>query len=260
MIRFTSFCGIFFFFSSATILLDGPTGWQVGFQLAATPFMEGITNFHNELMFILVWVGVFVGYLLDYSITFFRDDSEHTSDSTFTHSTGLEIGWTLFPAFVLVVIAFPSFALLYALDEVIDPTLTLKVIGHQWYWTYEYSDTGMEQDSVGFDSYMVPEEELVDGGLRLLEVDNRVVLPLDTHIRVIVTSADVLHSWAVPAFGTKVDACPGRLNQVGIFINREGTYYGQCSEICGVNHGFMPIVIEGRSHDNFTTWLVEQLS
>jgi len=153
----------------------------------------------------------------------------------------------------------PSFALLYSLDEVIDPAVTLKVVGHQWYWTYEYSDyAGEDGESIVFDSYMIPTEDLEPGDLRLLETDNHVVLPVDTHVRVLVTAADVLHCWAVPSLAVKIDATPGRLNQISLFIKREGTYYGQCSEICGVNHGFMPITVEAVPVDKYISWVAEQ--
>jgi cytochrome c oxidase subunit 2 len=162
-----------------------------------------------------------------------------------------------------MLIAVPSFALLYSMDEVIDPAITLKVVGHQWYWSYEYSDHKRPSEfgateyvgNVSFDSYMVPDEELRVGELRLLEVDNDVVLPIDTHIRVLITSADVLHSWAVPALGVKMDAVPGRLNQVSLFIKRHGAYYGQCSELCGVNHGFMPICVHAVTMKQYLAWL-----
>ena len=158
-------------------------------------------------------------------------------------------------------VAVPSFALLYSIDEILDPSLTLKVVGHQWYWSYEYSDyTTEDGEAINFDSYMIPEDDLdMEGYLRLLEVDNRVVLPVNTHIRIIVTAADVLHCWGIPSLAMKVDACPGRLNQTSMFIKREGTFYGQCSEICGVNHGFMPIVVEGVSMDNYVSWISNKL-
>jgi len=160
-----------------------------------------------------------------------------------------------------IIIAVPSFNLLYSLDETIDPAVTLKVVGHQWYWSYEYSDYATLEggDSLNFDSYMLPEDDLTQGSFRLLEVDHRVTLPVNSHIRVLVTAADVLHSWAVPSFGIKVDACPGRLNQVSLYIKREGVYYGQCSEICGVNHGFMPIVVKGVSVDDYISWIATKL-
>jgi len=148
------------------------------------------------------------------------------------------------------------------LDELIDPSITIKVVGHQWYWSYEYSDYATLDigSSLNFDSYMVATNDLVSGSFRLLEVDNRVVVPVNTHIRILVTAADVLHSWAVPSFGVKVDACPGRLSQASLFLKREGVFYGQCSEICGVNHGFMPIVVKSVSVDQYTSWLTKKLA
>jgi cytochrome c oxidase subunit 2 len=164
------------------------------------------------------------------------------------------------PSLILVFIAIPSFALLYSLDEVIDPAVTIKTIGHQWYWSYEYSDYNQSDDqTINFDSYMIPDDDLEVGQLRLLEVDNRVVVPVNTHIRMIITAADVLHSWAVPSLGVKCDAIPGRLNQVPIFIKREGIFYGQCSELCGTNHAFMPIVVEAVSLENYIAWVTSKL-
>lgn len=146
------------------------------------------------------------------------------------------------------------------MDELTDPSITIKAIGHQWYWTYEYSDYSSSDDqSIVYDSYMIPEDDLDLGQLRLLEVDNRVVLPINTHIRVIITSADVLHSWAIPSLGVKCDAVPGRLNQISVFLKREGVFYGQCSELCGANHGFMPIVVEGVSLENYIDWVSNKL-
>jgi cytochrome c oxidase subunit 2 len=175
--------------------------------------------------------------------------------------TLIELIWTITPALVLIAIAFPSFKLLYLLDEVIDPVITVKAIGNQWFWTYEYSDyvndTG---ETIEFDSYMIPDTELESGQLRLLEVDNRVILPVDTHIRFIVTARDVIHSFAVPSLGLKLDALPGRLNQTSVIINREGVFYGQCSELCGILHGFMPIVIEAVSLESYLLWLSSQNS
>jgi cytochrome c oxidase subunit 2 len=159
----------------------------------------------------------------------------------------------------LIVVALPSFALLYSIDEVINPSLTIKCVGHQWYWSYEYSDFELQSGSINFDSYIIPEDELEIGELRLLEVDNRVVLPFKTHIRLLITAADVLHSWAVPSLGIKVDACPGRLNQTSLFLLRDGVFYGQCSEICGVGHGNMPIVVESVSTEKYISWLAEKL-
>ena len=171
--------------------------------------------------------------------------------------TLIEIIWTLIPAGILVFIAFPSLKLLYLMDEAIDPALTIKVIGHQWYWSYEYSDYGPE--TIEFDSYMIPTSDLKTGDLRLLEVDNRLIVPIQTQVRVLVTAADVLHSFAVPSLAIKIDAVPGRLNQTNFFIKRPGVFYGQCSEICGANHSFMPIVIEAVSLDKYISWAGTQL-
>ena len=158
-------------------------------------------------------------------------------------------------------IAVPSFALLYSLDEILDPQITLKIVGHQWYWSYEYSDylTSTSDEGFGFDSYLLSVDDLTPGAFRLLEVDNRVVLPVNTHIRLLVSAADVLHSWSVPSFGIKVDACPGRLSQASLFLKREGVFYGQCSEICGINHGFMPIVVKSVSISEYLAWLSVKL-
>ncbi len=239
---------------------DAPEVWQLGVQDPATPIAEGMIFFHNYLMFFLIVIGVFVFWML-YQVIVNFNDSVHPTSKKFTHSSLLEIVWTIIPAVVLLLIAIPSFALLYSLDEIIDPVVTLKVIGHQWYWSYEYSDYATLEggETLNYDSYMIPTNDLVIGSFRLLEVDNRVVLPINTHIRVLVTAADVLHSWAIPSFGIKIDATPGRLSQVSLFIKREGVYYGQCSEICGVNHGFMPIVVRGVSTDTFTNWIAAKL-
>jgi len=239
---------------------DSPEHWQYGMQDPATPVMEGILYFHNYLAFFLVVICVVVFWMLFITLTNF-EKSINKFPNRFTHSSVLEIIWTVIPACVLLLIAIPSFALLYSLDELVDPVLTLKVVGHQWYWSYEYSDYFSLEggDTLSFDSYMVPESDLVLGSFRLLEVDNRVVLPIKTHIRVLVTSSDVLHSWAIPSFGIKVDATPGRLSQASLFIKREGVYYGQCSEICGVNHAFMPIVVKGTSTNQFVSWLSAKL-
>lgn len=163
------------------------------------------------------------------------------------------------PSLILVVVALPSFALLYSIDEVVDPSITVKCVGHQWFWSYEYSDFEARLGNINFDSYMIPEDELELGELRLLEVGNRVVLPTSTHIRILVTAADVLHSWAVPSLGVKVDACPGRLNQTSIFFLRSGVFFGQCSEICGVGHANMPIVVESVTPENYVSWLVDKV-
>jgi cytochrome c oxidase subunit 2 len=244
------------------VYCDAPKIGQYGLQDPATPAIEGMIFFHNYLLVFLILITVSVIYVLSYILkTFNSDVYEAKNIMKFSHSSLLEIVWTIIPAGILLLLAIPSFNLLYSLDELIDPSLTLKIVGHQWYWSYEYSDYAMleNSESLNFDSYMVNTEDLTIGSFRLLEVDNRVVLPVKTHIRLLVTAADVLHSWAVPSFGIKIDACPGRLSQISLFLKRVGVYYGQCSEICGVNHGFMPIVVKGVTASKFIKWLVLKL-
>lgn len=239
---------------------DAALPWQMGFQDPATPIAEGIIRFHHDLMFVLVFVSAFVAWMM-VRIVYHFHHTKNPVPSAVVHGTVIEIVWTLIPALTLVMIAIPSFALLYSVDEASDPALTIKVIGHQWYWSYEYSDYVKEDgSSIAFDSYMLPDDELVEGQLRLLEVDNRIAMPIDTHVRLIVTAADVLHCWTIPSFGVKLDACPGRLNQASLFITRPGVFFGQCSEICGVNHGFMPIAVEAMTLDDYVAWVQTQLS
>ncbi|KAG7666486.1 hypothetical protein Ndes2437B_g09168 [Nannochloris sp. 'desiccata'] len=231
----------------------------MGFQDPATPIMQGLIDLHHDVTFFIVCIGVFVLWMISRTVYHFNAKNNPIPEKII-HGTAIEIAWTVTPSLILVLIAIPSFALLYSLDEVVDPAVTIKAIGHQWYWSYEYSDyTQADDQSIAFDSYMIPDDELELGQLRLLEVDNRVVLPVNTHIRVIITAADVLHSWAVPSFGVKCDAVPGRLNQIPLFIKREGVFYGQCSELCGVNHAFMPIVVEAVSLDNYISWVSTKL-
>ena len=239
--------------------LDSATPWQLYFQNAATPIMEGIINLHHDLMFFITFIFFFVLVVMARTLFYFHHASKAAgSASNVVHGTVLEIVWTVIPSLVLVVVALPSFALLYSIDEIIDPALTIKCVGHQWFWSYEYSDFEAKFGAINFDSYMIAEDELELGELRLLEVDNRIVLPINTHIRILVTAADVLHSWAVPSLGIKVDACVGRLNQTSVFILRSGVFYGQCSEICGVGHGNMPIVVEAVSIEKYILWLAEK--
>lgn len=246
-------------FSTTFSFCDAALPWQLGFQDPASPVIEGIVQFHNDLIVLLVFIVIFVGWIQARAMFHF-DYKKNPVPSTQVHGSTLEIVWTIVPAILLMLVSIPSFALLYAADEINNPSMTLKIIGHQWYWTYEYSDyTNDEGESIVFDSYMLPEDELNIGDLRMLEVDNRVVLPVNTHIRLVVTAADVLHCWAVPSFAVKLDCCPGRLNQVSLFINREGTFYGQCSEICGVNHSMMPIVVDCVSLDSYLDWITLKL-
>jgi len=232
------------------MVLDFPIFNHITFQDPATPIAEGIIDLHHSIFFYLLLIlfpvlWMFYRIYLVSSHTWQYPVKSHIQNirkrylllNNLVHGTILEIVWTITPSIILMLIAMPSFALLYAIDEVIDPKYTIKVIGHQWYWSYETFDN---QD---FDSYMLPLSDLNLGDLRLLEVDHPLRCPILAHLRFIVTSLDVLHSFAVPSLGIKVDAVPGRLNQVSAFIKREGVFYGQCSELCGVNHGFMPIKI-----------------
>lgn len=229
-----------------------PEPWQLGLQPAASPIAERVHSFHNLLLWVITLITLFVLALLVYTCVRFRE-SRNPVPSRRTHNTLLEIVWTAVPVLILVIIAIPSFKLLYYQDRLPETELTIKAIGHQWYWTYEYPDHG----NFTFDAIMVPDEEIGPGQHRLLETDNRVVLPVGTNIRVLVTAADVLHSWAMPSMGVKVDAVPGRLNELWLHITEPGVYYGQCSELCGANHGFMPIAVEALSKEEFEAWVAE---
>ncbi len=228
-----------------------PQPWQMGFQEAATPVMEKIHSLHNLLLLIIFSIAVLVGALLLFVIFRFRASRNPTPSKT-THNTAVEIIWTLIPALILVVIAVPSFRLLFFMDKTIDAEMTLKITGRQWYWSYEYPD-----EKIGFDSTMIPLKEVRGEQLPLLDVDHPIVVPVGTNIRLLFTSGDVLHAWAVPAFGIKQDTIPGRLRETWVRVNKEGTYYGQCSELCGVGHGFMPIVVKIVSRDAYKKWLGE---
>jgi len=224
---------------------------QLSFQNPFSPNMEGIVDVHNDIMVVMLSILVFVTYLLARCIYFFNNKNNILPKKiNHTDQVFLEIVWTIIPIVILFIIGIPSIALLYATNELINPNLTVQVIGSQWYWTYEYNDV-----DISFDSYMILEDDLEFGELRLLEVDHRLILPSNTHIKVLVTSSDVLHSWAIPALGIKMDACPGRLNYITLFIKKTGIFYGQCSEICGVNHGFMPIVVQAINEIQFIDWL-----
>jgi cytochrome c oxidase subunit 2 len=241
---------------------DAPLPYQLSFQDPATPNMSGVIDLHHEIMFFLVIIVTFVLWMLVRTVILFKTQSKFPAEGT-TESVDLEICWTILPAVILFCISGPSFALLYATDELIQPEFVLKVVGHQWYWSYQYVDAlpgFIEKNDActlrSFDSVMIQEEDLLIGRLRLLEVTARVYLPTRTHINILVTAADVLHSWAVPSLGVKVDACPGRLNRVSIYIRREGIFYGQCSELCGILHGFMPIVVEAIDIDSYLSYRV----
>ena len=238
---------------------DAAQPWQLGFQDSAAPGFTGIETLHDTIGFYLILISVAVFWVLFNIIYYYKSNKNPISYKYFTHGSIIEFVWTIIPALILLAIAGPSFELLYIMDEVLSPTLTIKVVGHQWYWSYEYSDFITESgEAIDFDSYMIPESDLELGQFRLLDVDNRLIVPVDCHIRLIITGADVLHSFAVPSLGLKLDAVPGRLNQVSFIAERIGTFYGQCSEICGVWHGFMPICVESVSDNDFLIWLDSQ--
>nr|UTK46730.1 cytochrome oxidase subunit II [Angustonicus sp. MD-2022] len=222
------------------------TTWaNMNLQDSASPIMEQLIYFHDHALMIIIMILMVVSYMMIIMVF------NKFINRFLLEGQMIELAWTIAPAIILIFIAIPSLRLLYLMDEINNPTITLKTIGHQWYWSYEYSDFMM----VEFDSYMIPQNEMDINNFRLLDVDNRAVLPINTFIRIIVTAADVLHSWTVPSLGVKADATPGRLNQVSFLINRAGLLYGQCSEICGANHSFMPIVIESISTNMFIDWI-----
>lgn len=238
---------------------DAPHPWGLYFQDSASPQMEALVELHNDIMFYLFAILFSVGWILLSIIRNFVYPYNKISNKYLNHGTLIELIWTITPALILILIAFPSFKLLYLMDEVTDPNLTVIVEGHQWYWSYQYIDfLNSDDEYIEYDSYLVPESDLDAGGLRMLEVDNRVILPELTHTRFMVTAADVIHSFAVPALSIKCDAYPGRLNQVSVHINREGLFYGQCSEICGILHSSMPIAIQSVSLEKFLVWLNSQ--
>jgi cytochrome c oxidase subunit 2 len=269
-LSFTNICFISVYNDLFIYYYDFASKGQLGFQDPASPVMEGIIDLHHDLMFFLMIIITFVIWLLLSIVYYFYlyDDREMQEirssliiPSVKSFNVLLEIIWTIVPCLILLMIAVPSFALLYSMDELLTPLLTLKIVGHQWYWTYQYDHPTVKSNNSNtlffnkeFDSNMVLDEDLKIGQLRLLEVNKRTLLPVKTNLRLLVTSDDVLHSWAVPALGVKLDACPGRLNQSSLFIKREGIFYGQCSEICGVNHAFMPIVIKAVNSDEFLDW------
>jgi cytochrome c oxidase subunit II len=238
---------------------DAPKPWGLYFQDSASPQMEGLVELHDNIMFYLLIILFGVGWIMVSIIINFIYKKSPISHKYLNHGTLIELIWTITPALILILIAFPSFKLLYLMDEVSDPAMSVLAEGHQWYWSYQYPDfLNNDDDFIEFDSYIIPDSDLDDGALRMLEVDNRVIIPELTHVRFIVTAADVIHSFACPALGIKADAYPGRLNQASVLINREGVFYGQCSEICGILHSSMPIVIESVSIEKFLSWLTEQ--
>ncbi|MAZ76643.1 MAG: cytochrome c oxidase subunit II [Micavibrio sp.] len=234
---------------------DAATPTQLGLRAAATPQMERIIGFHNGLLILITIIVIFVTLLLAWVALRYNKKANPEPSKT-THNVPLEIVWTLLPALIVAIIAFPSFKMLYYLDRNDNIEMTLKVTGSQWYWSYEYPDHG----GISFDSYMIPEDEIDEskGQKRLLSTDNPVVLPIDTNIALQITAkpTDVIHAFTVPAFGVKKDAVPGRMNETWVRIDKPGTYFGQCSEICGKDHSYMPIEIKAVTKEEFEKWLI----
>lgn len=238
--------------AGANAQMGQPAPWQINLQDAVTPVMENIHSFNFLLITIITAITLFVLVLLVIVAVRFNERANPVPSKT-SHNTMIEVAWTVIPVLILVLIAIPSFRLLHLELNIPKPDLTVKVTGHQWYWSYEYPDNG----GFGFDSYMVAEKDLKPGQPRLLSVDNEVVVPINKNIRIQVTAADVIHSFAVPSFGVKIDAMPGRLNESWFKITREGVYYGQCSELCGRDHAFMPIAVRAVSEADFNAWVAQ---
>ena len=237
---------------------SGVDDWQLGFVEPVTPVMEDLVFMHDKLLMpIITVITLLVLGLLLYVMWRFSEKRNPEPSKT-THNTLLEIIWTTVPVLILVIIAIPSFQLLYKADvtptgagDIPAPEMTLKIIGRQWYWSYEYPD----HDDITFDSIMIPESELKPGQLRLLEVDERMIVPVNTTVRLLITSSDVLHNWAMPAFGIKTDTVPGRINETWFHVTKTGVYRGQCSELCGIGHAYMPIVVEVVPKPVFEAWV-----
>ena len=243
---------LFTLLSSVEVLANEPKNWQLGFQEAASQSMRDIVNFHDKLLLpIIVAISVFVLFLMAYACIRFRA-SRNPNPSTRTHNVAIEVLWTLIPCLILIVIAVPSFKTLYSQDRIPKADVTIKAVGYQWYWGYEYPD-----ENIIFDSYMVETKDLKAGQPRLLAVDNVVVVPVNKVVKVLITANDVLHAWALPSFGVKRDAVPGRINETWFKAERVGTFYGQCSELCGIKHAFMPIEVRVVSEEDYQEWLTD---
>ena len=231
---------------------DQPKQWQLGFQDAASQSMREIVSFHNNLLLpVIIAISVFVLFLMIYTCIRFRA-SKNPNPSKTTHNVTVEVLWTLIPCLILIVMAVPSFKILYKQDTIPKVDLTIKAVGYQWYWGYEYPD-----ENIIFESYMIKEENLKENQQRLLTVDNEVVVPVNKVVKVLITANDVLHAWALPSFGVKRDAVPGRINETWFKAEKVGTYYGQCSELCGIQHAFMPITVRVVTDEEYAVWLVE---
>lgn len=246
------FAGSLFVLLAGSAAAQQPRPWQLGFQEPHSPIMAQMDTFHDFLLWVIFAISIFVLVLLLYTIVRFREKANPNPTKT-THNTPIEILWTVIPVIILFVIGFFSLPLLYATDDVTDADLNIKVIGRQWYWSFEYPDNG----DFTFDAFMVPDDELEPGQPRLLATDENLVLPVGKKVRVLVTSSDVLHAFAMPALGSKIDAVPGRTNETWFIIDEPGLYYGQCSELCGAGHAFMPLVIEALPEAEFNTWVTK---
>ena len=234
------------------LLTNEPKDWQLGFQKAASKSMDDIVWFHDYMLVpIITAITAFVLFLLLYVCVRYRA-SKNRVPSTTSHNTLIEVIWTLVPCLILIVMAVPSFKVLYSQDEIPKADVTIKAIGYQWYWGYEYPD-----ENIIFDSYMIDEKDLKENQPRLLAVDNAVYVPVNKVVKVMITANDVLHAWALPSFGVKRDAIPGRINETWFKADRTGTFYGQCSELCGIKHAFMPITVNVVSEDEYNKWLEE---
>ena len=244
-----SIFSVFFFLVSLKAFGKQATDWQLSFQNPATDLMGSVVGLHNIILIVMTLVTLFVLFLLFY-VSFRFSAKRNPIPSTTTHNTVVEVLWTAIPIVILVVLAIPSFKLLYQQEKSENYDMTVKVIGHQWYWEYEYPDHG----DFYFESYMIQDEDLQEGDLRLLTVDNPLVIPANKNIQILITAGDVLHSWAVPSMGLKTDAVPGRLNETWVNVKEPGIYRGQCSEICGTGHGFMPVVVKVLPENEFIAW------
>ena len=246
---FYIFSGLFF---TQEAFANQPVDWQLGFQKAASESMREIVAFHDKLLLpIIIAISVFVLFLMLYVFVKFRESKNPTPSKT-THNVMIEVLWTVIPCIILIVIAVPSFKLLYKEETIPKADVTLKAIGYQWYWGYEYPD-----EKIAFESVMIEDKDLKPGQPRLLATDTKIVVPVNKVVKVLITSADVNHAWAVPAFGVKRDAIKGRINETWFKAEKEGIYYGQCSELCGIKHAFMPIEVHVVSDDKYAAWLIE---
>jgi cytochrome c oxidase subunit 2 len=233
-----------------SVLANQPKDWQLGFQKSASQGMSDIVWFHDYMLLpVITAIMVFVLFLIGYACIRFRA-SRNKVASTTSHNTTIEVLWTLIPCLILTVLAVPSFKVLYSQDEIPKADVTIKATGYQWYWGYEYPD-----ENIIFDSYMIDEKDLKEGQPRLLTVDNEVYVPVNKVVKVMITANDVLHAWALPSFGVKRDAVPGRINETWFKADRTGTFYGQCSELCGIKHAFMPITVNVVTEEEYSEWL-----